>query len=177
MKHVTEYNQKVRTSRKMPELRSGDIVKIHRKIKEGAKERVQVFEGIVIAIKAKQSSSPLLTVRRVSHGIGVEIIIPVFSPAIEKIEAVKRAKTRQAKLYYLRKKDFKLSKLKMKNLEQYTAKPASNATQGVAGGEESIVDSVEAEAPTAEKAAKDPENKEKKEGDAEEKIAEKKIED
>ena len=64
MKKVTEYNQKVRASRKMPQLRSGDIVKVHRKVKEGEKERTQVFEGIIISIKGKQSSSPMITVRK-----------------------------------------------------------------------------------------------------------------
>jgi len=121
MKKVMEYNQKVRASRKMPELRSGDIVKVHRKVKEGEKERTQIFEGIIISIKGKQSSSPMITVRKVSFGVGVEIIIPVFSPMVEKIEVVKRAKARQAKLYYLRRKDFKLSKLKMKELDQFIA--------------------------------------------------------
>jgi large subunit ribosomal protein L19 len=121
MKKVMEYNQKVRASRKMPELRSGNIVKVHRKVKEGGKERTQVFEGIIISIKGKQSSSPMITVRKVSFGVGVEITVPVFSPLVEKIEVVKKAKTRQAKLYYLRRKDFKLSKLKMKELDQFVA--------------------------------------------------------
>ena len=121
MKKVMEYNQKVRSSRKMPELRSGDIVKVHRKVKEGEKERTQVVEGIVISIKGKQSSSPMITVRKVSFGVGVEITVPVFSPLVEKIEVAKRAKTRQSKLYYLRRKDFKLSKLKMKELDKFVA--------------------------------------------------------
>lgn len=116
-----EYNQKVRSSRKMPELRSGDIVKVYRKVKEGEKERTQVFEGIIISIKGKQSSSPMITVRKVSFGVGVEITVPVFSPLVEKIEVVKKAKTRQSKLYYLRRKDFKLSKLKMKELDKFVA--------------------------------------------------------
>jgi len=119
MKKLREYNQKVRLSRKMPELRSGDIVKVYRKVKEGGKERVQVFEGIVIAIKGKQSSSPMVTVRRVSFGVGVEITVPVYSPLVEKIEVVKRVKTRKSKLYYLRRQDFKLSKLKVKELDKF----------------------------------------------------------
>lgn len=127
MRKLQEYNRKVRKASNAPSLRSGDIVKIHRRIKEGSKERIQVFEGIVIAIKGRQSSSPMITVRRMSFGIGVEITIPMFSPAISKIETVKRAKTRQAKLYYLREKDFRLSKLKMKELDQFVSneeKPA-----------------------------------------------------
>jgi len=103
----------------MPELRSGDIVKVYRKVKEGGKERTQVFEGIVIAVKGKQSSSPMVTVRRVSSGVGVEITVPIYSPLVEKIEVVKRVKTRKSKLYYLRRKDFKLSKLKTKELDKF----------------------------------------------------------
>lgn len=119
MKQVQDYNQKVRSARKMPELKSGDIVKIHRRIKEGNKERIQVFEGIIISVKGKQSSSPMVTVRRVAHGTGVEITIPLYSPTIEKIEKIKRAGTRKSKLYYLRESGFKLSKLKMKDLSQF----------------------------------------------------------
>jgi len=106
----------------MPELRSGDIVKVYRKVKEGEKERTQVFEGIVIAVKGKQSSSPMVTVRRVSSGVGVEITVPIYSPLVEKIEVVKRIKTRKSKLYYLRRKDFKLSKLKTKELDKFITK-------------------------------------------------------
>lgn len=119
MKKVQDYNLKTRSSKKMPKLKSGDIIKIHRKIREGGKERIQVFEGIVIAIKGKQSSSPMITVRRVAHGTGVEITVPLYSPTIEKIESVKRAGTRKSKLYYLRGKGFKLSRLKMKELGQF----------------------------------------------------------
>ncbi len=116
-----KYNQKVRSSRKIPELRSGDVVRVHRKVKEGEKERTQIFEGIIIAIKGKQNSSPMITVRKVSFGVGIEITVPVFSPMIEKIEIVKKAKTRRSKLYYLRRKDFKLSKLKTKELGKFVA--------------------------------------------------------
>jgi len=121
MKQLQDYNLKIRKSKKVPELKSGDIVRVHRKIKEGNKERVQVFEGIVIAMKGGQSSSPMMTVRRVTHGTGVEITFPMLSPAIQKIEIVKKVKTRRAKLYYLRRKDFKLSGLKTKELGQFIA--------------------------------------------------------
>lgn len=125
MNKLIEYNQKVQSSRKIPKLRSGDIVKVYRKVKEGEKERTQIFEGIIISIKGKQSSSPMITVRKVSFGVGVEITVPIFSPLVEKIEVVKKTKTRQSKLYYLRRKEFKLSKLKMKELEQFvTEEPA-----------------------------------------------------
>jgi len=119
MEKVQKFNAKVRASMKKPDLKAGDIVKIHRKIKEGEKERVQVFEGIVLGVKGKQSSSPMATVRRVSFGTGVEITVPLHSPAISKIEILKRAKVRQAKLYYLRGKGIRISKLKTKELAKF----------------------------------------------------------
>jgi large subunit ribosomal protein L19 len=122
MEKVQKFNAKVRASLKRPDLKAGDIVKIHRKIKEGEKERIQVFEGIVVGLKGKQSSSPMATVRRVSFGTGVEITIPLYSPAISKIEIVKQAKVRQAKLYYLRGKGIRISKLKTKELEKFVVK-------------------------------------------------------
>lgn len=98
------------------DLRAGDVVKIHRKIKEGEKERIQVFEGMIIAVKGRQSSSPTLTVRKVSNGVGVEIIIPMFSPNIDKITLVKRAQVRKSKLYYVRDKASKALRFKYTDL-------------------------------------------------------------
>ncbi len=103
----------------MPDFRSGDVVKVHRKIIEGGKERVQIFEGVIIAVKGKQSSSPMITVRKVSEGVGVEIIIPIFSPKIGKIELVKRARVRRAKLYYIRERSAKSLRMKYKDLSQF----------------------------------------------------------
>lgn len=96
----------------MIDFRSGDVVKVYRKIKEGEKERIQIFEGMIISIKGGQSSSPMITVRKISNGVGIEIIVPAFSPAIEKIELVKRAKVRQSKLYYVRDKAAKALRFK-----------------------------------------------------------------
>lgn len=118
-KKIIEFNKKTRNSKKMPELRAGDVVRVHMKIKEGGKERTQVFEGLIIAVKAKQSSSPTITVRKVSSGVGVEIIVPIFSPNVEKIEVVKRAKVRRAKLYYIRGLSAKKSRLKYKDFEEF----------------------------------------------------------
>lgn len=118
-KELIEFNLNQR-NKKVPELRSGDVVKIHRKIKEGKKERTQIFEGIIIAINGNQSSSPTITVRKVSYGVGVEIILPVYSPVIEKIELIKRAKVRRAKLYYIRDKSAKSLRLKYKDLSDFT---------------------------------------------------------
>ena len=121
MRKLLEFNQGVRSSKKMPDIKAGDIVRVHRKIKEGDKERIQIFEGIVMAVKGKQSSSPMVTVRKVSFGVGVEIIVPVYSPSVEKIEVIRRARVRRSKLYYLRKKGVQISKLKTKELDNFAA--------------------------------------------------------
>jgi large subunit ribosomal protein L19 len=100
----------------MPELRAGDVVKIYRRIKEGAKQRTQMFQGMIIAINGAQSSSPSITVRKVSNGTGVELILPLFSPQIEKIEFVKRTRARRSKLYFVRDKSVKVLSKKLKEI-------------------------------------------------------------
>ena len=84
-----------------PEFRIGDTVKVHVKIKEGNRERIQVFEGIVIK-RQNAGLNETFTVRKTSYGVGVERTFPVHSPKIEKVEVVREAKVRRAKLYYLR---------------------------------------------------------------------------
>ncbi len=91
----------------------GDTVRVHVKIKEGSRERVQVFEGIVIA-KKHGGIDESITVRRISYGVGVEKVFPLHAPAVEKIELVRRGKVRRAKLYYLRGRVGKSAKLKEK---------------------------------------------------------------
>ncbi len=108
---IIDFNKKQRHN-KFPKVNVGDIVRVHRKIKEGQKERIQVFKGLVIAIKGKQSSSPTITVRRVSAGVGIEMIFPIFSPVIEKIELLRHSKVRRSKLYYMRERFGKSAKMK-----------------------------------------------------------------
>ncbi len=91
--------------------RVGDTVKVYFKIVEGATERVQVFEGIVIA-KNNSGIRRTFTVRKISYGIGVERIFPLHSPRIEKVDVVRRGKVRRAKLYYLRDRVGKAAKVK-----------------------------------------------------------------
>ncbi|HMN19304.1 MAG TPA: 50S ribosomal protein L19 [Candidatus Moranbacteria bacterium] len=110
-KTMIEFNRTQRTA-DVPALKSGDVVKVYRKIIEGGKERVQMFEGMIIAMRGGQSSSPTITVRKVSNGIGVELVLPVHSPIIEKIEVVKSAKVRRSKLYFVRERSLKSLKLK-----------------------------------------------------------------
>jgi large subunit ribosomal protein L19 len=114
-KDLIAFNMARRT-KDIPELHSGDVVKIHRKIVEGGKERTQVFQGMVIAMRGGQSSSQTVTVRKVSFGIGVEIVVPIHSPNIEKIEVVKSTRSRRAKLYYVRDKSAKLLRRKLKEV-------------------------------------------------------------
>jgi large subunit ribosomal protein L19 len=84
-----------------PEVRIGDTVRVHIRIVEGNKERVQIVEGIVIKMRGSQNRKTI-TVRKVSFGVGVERIFPLHSPRVEKVEIVKHSKVRRAKLYYLR---------------------------------------------------------------------------
>lgn len=94
--------------------RVGDTVKVSMSIKEGDKQRVQAFEGVVIALRGG-GTRKTFTVRKISYGIGVEKIFPVLSPLINKIELIKEASVRRAKLYYLREKKGKAAKLKEKS--------------------------------------------------------------
>ncbi len=87
---------------KLPEFSPGDTVKLFSRIKEGDKERVQIFEGVVIQRKGSGIGASV-TVRKVSMGVGVEKLVPLHSPALTRIELVKKGKTRRAKLFYLRK--------------------------------------------------------------------------
>ena len=95
----------------LPAFAPGDTVKVHVKIKEGEKERIQVFQGVVIS-KRKGTTNATFTVRKVSYGVGVERIFPLHSPIIDKIEVVTKGRVRRAKIYYLRKLRGKAARLK-----------------------------------------------------------------
>jgi len=103
----------------LPDIKAGDTIKVHQKIKEGDKERVQVFEGVVIARKHGKGISSTITVRRIVDGVGVERVFPVHSPSVAKFEVLRSGKTRRAKLYYLR--TAKGKKARLKNKEFVTA--------------------------------------------------------
>ena len=96
-----------------PVAQIGDTVRVHIKVKEGSRERIQVFEGTVIA-KKHGGLEETITVRRVSYGVGVEKVFPVHAPSLEKIELVRHGKARRAKLYYLRNRVGKAAKLQEK---------------------------------------------------------------
>ncbi len=95
----------------VPEVAIGDTVKVHVKIQEGDKSRIQIFEGTVIAIK-HGGISRTFTVRRVAHGCGIERVFPLHSPSVDKVELVRHGKVRRAKLYYLRDRVGKAAKVK-----------------------------------------------------------------
>ena len=109
MKAIEEIERTHLTER--PDMRSGDTVRVHVKVREGEKERIQVFEGIVIA-QHRGGSSATFTARKVSFGQGVERIFPLHSPVIDKIEIVRSARVRRAKLYFLRKLRGKAARLR-----------------------------------------------------------------
>ncbi len=93
--------QKDFMKKEIPEFRPGDTLRVHYRVVEGNKERTQIYEGIVIAVKGK-GTSRRVTLRKVSYGVGVEWIFPIHSPRVEKIEVVNKVLTRRSKLYFLR---------------------------------------------------------------------------
>ena len=107
----------------------GDTVKVHMRIVEGEKERIQVIEGVVIKMRGG-GARKTLTVRKISFGIGVERIFPIHSPRVEKIDIVKRAKIRQAKLYYLRELRGKAARLKERKPIRPTTKAKKQPKRG-----------------------------------------------
>jgi large subunit ribosomal protein L19 len=113
--NIIENLEKEQMRLDIPDFKSGDTVKVHARIKEGDKERIQVFQGVVIR-KRKGKTGATFTVRKVSYGIGVERIFPLHSPAIDKIEIVTRGKVRQGRLYYLRNLRGKAARIKEKRI-------------------------------------------------------------
>lgn len=111
--HEFTKNQHAQT---LQDIRPGDMIKIFQKVKEGDKTRLQPFEGLVIARKHGKGISATVTIRKVSGGIGVEKIIPIHSPTIAKVEVLKHAKVRRAKLYYIRTKAAREVRRKMKGI-------------------------------------------------------------
>lgn len=122
----------------LPEIRPGDSVKVYQKVKEGDKERIAPFEGLVIARHHGRGLSATFTVRKVIEGIGVERIFPLHSPTISKIDILRRSKVRRAKLYYIREKAAREVRKKMKQVwrEEKQVAGIIMETDGEAGGAE-----------------------------------------
>lgn len=108
--------------KELPAIQPGDTVKVYQKIKEGDKERLQAFEGIVLARKHGKGISSTITVRRVIKGVGVEKVFPLHLPTIEKIDILRKGKVRRAKLYYLRTAKGKKARLKKREVVKKTTK-------------------------------------------------------
>ena len=109
--NVIEAIEKEQMRVDIPDFRPGDTVKVHARIKEGEKERIQIFQGVVIR-KRKGNTGATFTVRKVSYGIGVERIFPLHAPFVDKIEVLTRGKVRRSRLYYLRKLRGKAARIK-----------------------------------------------------------------
>ena len=142
---------------KIPELKVGNTVKVHVKIKEGNKERIQVFEGIIIK-KQGGGVNATFTVRRISYGVGVEKTFLVHSPMVEKVEVIRVGKARRAKLYYLRDRVGKAAKTKEKvgaRIENREIIVKEEVVPGESVAEEVVTDESVAEAVAAEAKVED----------------------
>lgn len=120
MDKIQTFNQKG-LKNSIPQIKSGMKIRVWQKIKEGDKERLQAFEGVVIAVKHGRGKTGTFTVRKISGSIGVERIFPFHAPTIDKVEVLSQAKVRRTKLYYLRGRIGKKSKMKQKELAEVVA--------------------------------------------------------
>jgi large subunit ribosomal protein L19 len=160
---LVEFNKQMRI-KKVPEIKVGDIVRVHKRIKEGDKERVQVFKGLVIAVKGKQSSSPTITVRRESQKVGVEATFPIHLPTIEKIDVLRHSKVRRSKLYYMRERSGRAAKMKAIDLSEEEVALMKEIDKKPAK-EEKTADKKTQKAEKKDVAEEKEEKKEKKEGE------------
>ncbi len=117
-------------------IRAGDTVRVHQKIQDKGKTRIQIFEGLVLARKHGDEPGATFTVRKVSSGVGVEKIYPLYSPLIDKLEIVRRAKVRQAKLYYIREKVNREIKRQMRRMSLVSMSTESGAEVAAREAEE-----------------------------------------
>ncbi|MEE2695368.1 MAG: 50S ribosomal protein L19 [Pseudomonadota bacterium] len=113
-KFEKEHLKELQSDKSFPKFNAGDTLKVHLRVKEGEKERVQVFEGVCIAKKNAGINSSF-TVRKISYGEGIERVLPLFSPQISKIQIVKTGDVRRSKLYYLRERSGKSARIAEKN--------------------------------------------------------------
>lgn len=133
-------------------IRAGDTVRVHQRIEEKGKTRLQVFEGLVLAVKHGTEPGATFTVRRVASGVGVERIFPLYSPTIDKIEITKRAKVRRSKLYYIREKVAREIRRQMRGARFVDLSTASGIEEA-ARAEREAAEKAEAEAKEAEEKA------------------------
>lgn len=122
---ITKFSPVDIEARKKLDIRAGDSVRVWQKIKEGDKSRLQAFEGIILAKKHGKEAGATFTVRKVSDGIGVERVFPLYSPAIDKIEILRRGNVRRSKLYYIRDKAQSEARRKMHQVVYQAPKEAA----------------------------------------------------
>lgn len=136
-------------ARRALDIRAGDTVRVHQKIQEGKdkagnpKFRIQIFEGLVLARKHGREAGGTFTVRRVSGGIGVEKIYPLYTPMVEKVEIVKRARVRRAKLYYIREKVAREARRGLRRTRMMSAVPVAKDEAAEAKAGEALEAAVE----------------------------------
>lgn len=159
--NVVELLQREQEKSEVPVLRSGDTVRVHVKVVEGTRERIQVFEGVVIALHRKTGSGASFTVRRIaSHGVGVERTFLLHSPRIDRIEVLRHGDVRRAKLFYLREKVGKRARIRERRQplggetevvrRSAALEPAAEAAADYDGGAAEYAEPGEAEASEAE---------------------------
>ena len=141
---INQFISKDTANRKDLDIRTGDTVKVSIKIEEKGKTRIQLFEGLVIARKHGTEAGGTFTVRKISHGVGVERIFPLYSPSIDKIEVIRRTRVRRSKLYFIREKVTRDIRRKMRNFVGFFA-----STSDLAQPEE-MMDEAPADADSAE---------------------------
>jgi large subunit ribosomal protein L19 len=143
--NVIDLLEREQEKKKVPALRSGDTVKVHVKVVEGTRERIQVFEGVVIAVRGSVGPRTSFTVRRISHGVGVERTFLLHSPRLDKIEVLRHGDVRRAKLFYLREKVGKRARIRERR------EPIGGKAAGAAGGvvvdTEAVIDEGTVEVP------------------------------
>jgi large subunit ribosomal protein L19 len=138
--------------KKTPVLEPGMTVRVHQKIKEGDKQRIQIFEGLIIKISHGYGVDKTFTVRKVVEGIGVEKIFPIHSPNIEKIEVKKKSKVRRSKLYYMRERFGKSARLKGRFLTEQEKEIEASAEELAEAHPEAVEEDAEAKAEASDEA-------------------------
>lgn len=136
--------------RKNLDIRAGDVVRVHQKIKEKGKIRLQVFEGLVLSRKHGREAGATFTVRATLSGIGVEKIFPLYSPMIDKIEIIRRSKVRRAKLYYIKEKASREQRRQLRKMSLVSLSTMSD--REVAEADAKVKEAAAAEEPVAEEA-------------------------
>lgn len=132
--------QRSLTKQAVPEFEIGDTVRVHVKVVEGDKERIQIFEGVVIGRKGSLNTETF-TVRKVSYGVGVERIFPIHSPTVARVDVVRQGKVRRAKLYYLRERKGKMAKVAEREFAQESRGQAGAGASAPSSKDETEEDS------------------------------------